>query len=162
MTTFKAGVRFTGAVIMLDEKDRLILRELREDAKKTTKTIAENTGIPRTTVHDRINKMEQSGIIRRFTVIPDYEKIGEPTTAFVFVSYNPTAGSSQRALADTLAKMDGVYEVHLISGDWDLIAKVRGANVERIGELVIERLRDIPGVGKTVTCTVFKSMKDDV
>ena len=46
---------------VLDDKDRLILRELREDSKKTTKTIAENTGIPRTTVHDRIHKMEQSG-----------------------------------------------------------------------------------------------------
>ncbi len=147
---------------MLDEKDRLILRELREDAKKTTKTIAENTGIPRTTVHDRINKMEENRIIRKFTVIPNYELIGEPTTAFVFVSYNPQSGTGQRELAEQLAKLDGVYEVHLISGDWDIIAKVRGPNVERIGELVIERLRDLAGVGKTVTCTVFKTVKEDV
>ncbi|HLE97033.1 MAG TPA: Lrp/AsnC family transcriptional regulator [Candidatus Thermoplasmatota archaeon] len=147
---------------MLDEKDRLILRELRDDAKKTTKTIAENTSIPRTTVHDRITKMEQGGVIRKFTVVPDYELIDEPTTAFVFVSYNHTAGTSQRELADQLAKLDGVYEVHLISGDWDILAKVRGKDVETIGELVIERLRDLSGVGKTVTCTVFKTVKEDV
>lgn len=147
---------------MLDEKDRLILKELREDAKKTTKTIAENTAIPRTTVHDRINKMEENGVIRRFTVIPNYELIGEPTTAFVFVSYDHRPGTSQKDVAEQLAKLEGVYEVHLISGDWDIIAKVRGANVERIGELVIERLRDIPGVGKTVTCTCFKSVKENV
>lgn len=147
---------------MLDEKDRLILRELRDDAKKTTKTIAENTGIPRTTVHDRITKLEQGGVIRRFTVIPDYELIDEPTTAFVFVSYNHTGGTSQRELAEQLSKLEGVYEVHLISGDWDILAKVRGKDVETIGDLVIGRLRDIPGVGKTVTCTVFKTVKEGV
>ncbi|MHB8586813.1 MAG: Lrp/AsnC family transcriptional regulator [Thermoplasmatota archaeon] len=147
---------------MLDEKDRLILRELRDDAKKTTKEIAENTGIPRTTVHDRINKMEQSAIIRKFTVIPNYELVGEPTTAFVFVSYNHGSGATQRQLAEQLSKLDGVYEVHLISGDWDILAKVRGKDVETIGELVIERLRDLDGVAKTVTCTVFKSIKEEV
>ena len=106
--------------------------------------------------------MEEHRIIRKFTVVPNYELVGEPTTAFVFVSYNHSAGTSQRDVAEQLAKLEGVYEVHLISGDWDIIAKVRGANVERIGELVIERLRDIEGVAKTVTCTVFRTMKEDV
>lgn len=146
---------------MLDDKDRLILRELREDSKKTTKTIAEHTGIPRTTVHDRIHKMEQSGVIRRFTVVPNYELIGEPTTAFVFISYNQQAGASQREVAEQLAKVDGVYEIHMISGDWDILAKVRGENVERIGELVTDKLRGLPGVGRTVTCAVFKTVKEE-
>ena len=146
---------------MLDEKDRAILEELRQDAKKTTKTIAENTHIPRTTVHDRIHKMETSGVIRRFTIVPNYETIGEPTTAFVFISYAGGAGSTQREVADRLAKVNGVYEVHMISGDWDILAKVRGENVERIGELVTDRLRELPGVGKTVTCAVFKTVKEE-
>ena len=146
---------------MLDEKDRLILEELRADSKKTTKTIAESTGIPRTTVHDRIHKMEQSGVIRRFTIVPNYDLIGEPTTAFVFISYSQQGGSNQRELSEQLARLPGVYEVHMISGDWDILAKVRGENVERIGELVTDRLRSLPGVGKTVTCAVFKTVKDE-
>lgn len=145
---------------MLDEKDRAILKELREDSKKTTKTIAERTGIPRTTVHDRIHKMEMGGVIRRFTIVPNYDLVGEPTTAFVFITYNHSSGSNQRELAERLAQMDGVYEVHMVSGDWDLIAKVRGENVERIGELVTERLRALPGVGRTVTNAVFKTVKE--
>ncbi len=145
---------------MLDDKDRVILKELREDAKKTTKQIAANTGIPRTTVHDRITKLETNGVIKRFTVIPDYVRIGEPTTAFVFISYNPTEGSNQREVAERLSQLDGVYEVHMISGDWDILAKVRGRDVETIGQLVIDRLRDIKGVGKTVTSTVFRTVKE--
>jgi DNA-binding Lrp family transcriptional regulator len=87
--------------------------------------------------------------------------VGEATTAFVFVSYNHTSGSSQKEVAEQLAKLEGVYEVHMISGDWDILAKVRGENVERIGELVTEKLRELPGVGKTVTCAVFKTVKEE-
>lgn len=146
---------------VLDEKDRLILRELRESSKKTTKEIAERTGIPRTTVHDRIQKMEAAGVIRKFTVVPNYELVGEPTTAFVFISFNGQGGTNQRDTAEQLAKVEGVYEVHMISGDWDILAKVRGENVERIGELVTDRLRGLPGVGRTVTCAVFRTVKDE-
>lgn len=147
---------------MLDEKDRRILQALRENAKDTTKAIAEKTGIPRTTVHDRISKMEERGVIEQYTVIPDYEAIGEPTTAFVFLSYDSREGVPQEDVAEALTEMEGVYEVHMISGDWDLLAKVRGESVEAIGDLVIQRLRRLGGVGKTLTCTVFRTWKESV
>jgi len=147
---------------MLDEKDLAILRELRENAKKTTKTISERTAIPRTTVHDRMGKMEMNGTIRRYTIIPDYERIGEATCAYVFVSHDQSQGVSQAQAAKQIASIPGVYEVHLISGDWDIIAKVRGPDVESLGRLVIEKIRPIQGVGKTFTCTVFESVKEEV
>ncbi|MBI4393458.1 MAG: Lrp/AsnC family transcriptional regulator [Euryarchaeota archaeon] len=147
---------------MLDDKDALILRELRKNAKMTTKQIAENTGIPRTTVHDRIGKMEVAGIVRKYTVIPSYESIGEATTAFVFISYDQAQRVDQRVLATQVASVPGVYEVHLISGDWDLIVKVRGKDVESIGNLVMEKLRALEGIQKTLTSTVFKTIKEEV
>jgi len=145
---------------MLDDKDRAILAELRLDSKKTTKTIAEATGVPRTTVHDRIHKMEQSGVIRRYSVVPNHAKIGEPTAAFVFVSYDSSSGTAQRDAARGLAALPGVYEVHMISGDWDILVKVRGASVEAIGALVTDQFRKVSGVGKTVTCAVFQTVAE--
>ncbi|HVL86536.1 MAG TPA: Lrp/AsnC family transcriptional regulator [Candidatus Thermoplasmatota archaeon] len=147
---------------MLDEKDLAILRELRENAKKTTKTISERTNVPRTTVHDRIGKMESNGTIRKYTLVPNYERIGEATTAFVFISHDQSQGVSQGELAKKISEIQGVYEVHLISGDWDLLVKVRGKDVESIGRMVLERLRPFPGVGKTLTSTVFQTMKEEV
>lgn len=147
---------------MLDEKDLAILRELRENAKKTTKTISQNTGIPRTTVHDRMGKMEANGTIRRYTVVPNYASIGEGTCAFVFISHDQSQGVSQAQVAKQVSAIPGVYEVHLISGDWDIIAKVRGRDVESIGKMVIEKIRPIPGVGKTFTCTVFETLLEEV
>ncbi|MGQ0535524.1 MAG: Lrp/AsnC family transcriptional regulator [Methanobacteriota archaeon] len=147
---------------MLDDKDRLILTELRRNSKATTKEIAERTGIPRTTVHDRICKMEAAAVIQKYTVIPNYEAVGEPTCAFILVSHDPAKGVGQKELAGEIAKIQGVYEVHVISGDWDIIAKVRAGSVQEIGDLVMERFRNVNGVDKTVTCTVFKTMREDV
>ncbi len=147
---------------MLDDKDRRILEALRADAKATTKAIAERTGIPRTTVHDRITKMEDRGVIRSYTVIPDYEALNESTTAFVFLSYDSRDAIPQEDVAQAVANLEHVYEVHMISGDWDMLLKVRGKSVEDIGDLVIQRLRRLSGVGKTLTCTVFKTWKETI
>jgi DNA-binding Lrp family transcriptional regulator len=145
---------------VLDDKDRKILRELRRDAKQTTKAIAEATGVPRTTVHDRICKMEDRGVIHQYTVVPDYNELGQSTAAFVFATYDGSDEADQGEVARKVADMDGVHEVHIISGDWDLLAKVRGASVDEIGDLVIEQLRELGGVGRTQTCTVFDTLSD--
>jgi DNA-binding Lrp family transcriptional regulator len=147
---------------VLDDKDRRILEALREDAQETTKAIAQKTGIPRTTVHDRISRMEDRGVIRQYTVVPDYEALGQSTTAFVFLAYDARASVSQQAVAGELADIDAVCEVHMISGDWDLIAKVRAESIEQIGDLVVERVREVGGVAKTQTSTVFRTWKDEI
>lgn len=147
---------------MLDEKDELILEELRKDARMSTVDIARKTGLPRVTVHERIKKLREKGVIKRFTVMVNNSKIGRPTTAFVLVSYDPHQEVTQRKLAEKLAKFDGVYEVHILAGDWDLLLKVRGDSVEGIGKLVVDKLREVGGIGRTVTLTCFSTVKEEI
>ena len=101
---------------MLDEKDKAILRELQKDARRSTKAIAKDLAIPRATVHERIRRMSEKGVIKGFTVVPDFSKLGEPITAFILMSFLPNNKMSQRELALKIAALDGVHEVHLISG----------------------------------------------
>ncbi|MCF2143946.1 MAG: Lrp/AsnC family transcriptional regulator [Candidatus Heimdallarchaeota archaeon] len=140
---------------MLDEKDRLILQELEKDARMPTKRIATKLDIPRVTVHSRIEKLKQEGVIRKFTIEKDFKKIGLPVTAFVFIEFAQNAEITQRKLAEKLARLPNVSEVHLISGEWDLLVKVRGATLEKIGEMVLDKIRPLPGVAKTTTSTSF-------
>lgn len=144
----------------LDERDARIYHLLREDASRSTSMISRLTGIPRTTVQERISRMVSSGLIRRFTVIPDHRLLGQGACAFVLVSFLPERGVPQREVAMRVASIEGVHEVHLISGEWDILLKVRGGSLEDIGRLVIDRLRDIPGVGRTVTCACFQTVKE--
>lgn len=102
--------------------------------------------------------MEQREVIQQYTIVPDYDALDKSTSAFVFVSYDPHAETRQAEVARSLAEIDPIREVHIISGDWDLLAKVRGGSVEEIGDLVVDQLREIDGIGHTQTCTVFESI----
>ena len=146
---------------MLDKKDNLILYELKKNSRQSTKKIATITQIPRVTVHDRIKKMIKQGIIKKFSVIPDYEKIGLSCKVIIFVSFLPNADVSQRELAKKISKIKGIYEVEIISGEYDLLLKVRGDSLNEIGKLVIEKLRETKGVGRTLTCACFETIKEE-
>lgn len=146
---------------MIDKKDEMILSELKKNARNSTKKIATNIGIPRVTVHDRIQKMVKAGIIKSFNVSVDYKKIGFGTEVFIFVSFLPNHDISQRQLAKRIAKLPGVYEVRIISGEYDLILKVRGRTLEEIGELVVDKLRQLKGVGRTLTFASFETVKEE-
>jgi DNA-binding Lrp family transcriptional regulator len=147
---------------MIDDKDKIILTELKKNSRDTTKNIGKNVKIPRITVHDRIRKMIDKGIIKNFTIIPDYQKIGLPSKVFIFISFRSDKKISQRELANRIAKLKGVFEVHIISGEYDLLIKVRGTSLEEIGTLVIDKLRKLDGVDKTLTCTCFETIKEEI
>lgn len=147
---------------MIDEKDLAILKELENDASRSTKAIAKALNMPRATVHERVRKMREKGVIRGFTVIPDYSKLGEPISAFILVSFLPNSTISQRELARKISDLEGVREVHLISGEYDILLKVRAKSMEDVGSLVIDRLRKIEGVGRTITCASFATVKDEL
>jgi len=146
----------------MDEKDLAILEKLMENARKPVKEIAKEVKLPRTTVAERIKKLVNKGIIRKFTTILNYEKIGMPITAFILVSFIPNPDISQRELAREISKIENVREVYIIAGEWDLLLKVRGKDMEEIGKLVLDKLRGMKGVGKTVTCTCFSVIKEEM
>ena len=147
---------------MVDDKDLLILEELKKNARASTKTIAASIDLPRVTVHDRIHKMLTTGVIKTFNVSIDYAKLGFTTEAYIFISFLPNPDLSQRELAKRIASFPGVYEVHIISGEYDLLLKVRGKSLEDIGALVVDKLRSVKGVGRTLTCACFETIKEEL
>jgi Lrp/AsnC family leucine-responsive transcriptional regulator len=146
---------------MIDEKDQQILQELQRAADQSVLKIARKLRLPRSTVQHRIEQMKSNKIIKRIVAIPDYHQIGLPVTAFVLVTYNPVNDISQQDVARSIAKLPNVSEVHVVAGQWDIILKARGASLQEIGELVVNRLRQIPGVGQTVTSGSFFIIKED-
>ncbi|MBS7655273.1 Lrp/AsnC family transcriptional regulator [Candidatus Bathyarchaeota archaeon] len=152
--------------VKLDEKDVKILELLQKNCKLPIKDIAFNLNIPITTVYAKIKRMEELKLIKGYKTILDYGKIGKGTLAFILVSvaYRPLSEEtliSQREIAKEISKFPEVQEVHIISGDWDILIKVRAENVDAIGRFVIDKLRTVKGIQKTLTCMVFDSIKED-
>lgn len=151
----------------LDEKDREILRLLMVDAKASAKDIGARIDSPVTTVYSRIKRLEDTGIIKGYKPILDAGKLGRPTTAFVFASftYRPPGVDrdlDQRETAKKVAKFQEVQEIHIITGDWDFLIKVKVKDVAAVGSFVVDKLRTVQGISKTLTCMVFDSIKETV
>lgn len=144
------------------EKDERILQQLRLDSSRPVSEIAADLHMPRTTVQERIRKMVQAGVIKRFTILSDYEKLGKPVTAFILVSFMAGTGVSQKGAAQEISKIPDVCEVHVISGDWDIIAKARGESIQSLGDLVLDKIRNVKGVERTLTCASFAAIKETI
>ncbi len=151
--------------LKLDEKDLAILMLIQEDSKLTAKKIAKKVNAPITTVFAKMKRMEEQGIIRGYRAVLSPEKLGSGTAAFILasVSYRAKADGapvSQRVVAEEIAKFAEVQEVHIITGDWDLLVKLRAESVDAIGKFVVDKLRLISGLEKTLTCMVFETVKE--
>ena len=151
----------------LDEKDHEILGMLMKDAKVSAKDISAKIESPITTVYSRIKRLEDAGVIKGYKPILDAVKLGRPTTAFIFVSftYRPLGADKdldQREVAKIVGKFPEVQEVHIITGDWDFLIKVKEKDVNAVGRFVVDKLRTVPGISKTLTVMVFDSVKESV
>jgi DNA-binding Lrp family transcriptional regulator len=143
----------------IDEKDQKILDELLEDASQRVTELAAKLKMPRTTVQERIKRLRKLGVIKKFTIQIDYSKLGKPATAFILISFQQGA-VSQKKLAQEIAKLPEVVEAHLITGEWDILVKVRCDSMQSVGSLVVDKLRMMEGVGKTMTCVSFAAVKE--
>ncbi len=149
----------------LNEKDRAILALLQENSKLTARQISKKINAPITTVFAKTKRMEELGLIKEYRAILAPERLNSGTAAFILasVSYRAKADDvpiSQRVVAEEIAKFPEVQEVHIITGDWDLLVKLRSESVDAVGKFVVDKLRLIKGLEKTLTCMVFETVKE--
>ena len=146
----------------LDEKDLQVLDELKENAKRTTSQISKRIGIPITTVHNRIKKLEKLGIIKNYTVKIDYKKLGKGITAYITatVIYMLPSGIkvSQEDVAKHVKRLAGVESVELMTGGTDLLIQIRVKDIDELNEFVIHKLRNVEGIDKTQTMVVLSEV----
>lgn len=146
--------------MIIDEKDAAILELLQENARLVIKEISKRIGSPITTTHARLKRLEREGVIKAYRAILDPKKLGYDTLAYVFISFSRDRGLDQRKVAQEIAKIPEVQEVHIITGEWDILAKVRVGSVDELGDLVVNKLRNIEGVEKTYTSVVLEVVKE--
>ncbi len=144
---------------VIDEKDRRILEVLKEHADYATRQIAKKTGLPITTVHNRIQKLKKEKIIKRFTVELDYAKVGQGFRAYVLTSVNLSLlkqkKKSQYDVAKEIKQFPFVERVDIVSGGTDLVAMIRVKDVAEFDQVLLTKLQRIEGIDKTQSLIVI-------
>ncbi|MBW3015349.1 Lrp/AsnC family transcriptional regulator [Candidatus Woesearchaeota archaeon] len=145
----------------LDEKDKKIIDILEKHSDFTTRQIAKKTLLPPTTIHNRIRRLKQEGIIKRFTVDLDYKKIDRGLVVYVLVSANlpllKQKKKTQYDLAKELKKLYFVERVDIVAGGTDLIVIVRVKDVEEFDHVLLEKIQPIEGIDRTQSMIVLHS-----
>ncbi len=142
-------------MIGIDEKDSAIIEVLLQDSSLSIQKIAHKTGIPIATVHNRIKKLKKEGIIKKYTVSLDKEKLGGSITAYVLIKSMPRIDLGP--LLVKLMRHAHVEEGAALAGEFDIILKVRVEKIQDLDDFVLKSLRDHVEISTTQTMIAFEN-----
>ena len=139
----------------LDDVDRGIIEHLSMNARTTFVDIGKALDVSDATIYNRVNRLMEMGVIKRFTIDVDETAVGKGVSGFVLVNVKP---GSVKEVSKRLCDIERVSEVYEVHGSEDLIAKVRAKNLGRLRSVIL-KVRGIPDVIETEFIPVFKTWK---
>lgn len=131
------------ASLLLDEKDRSILRLLQQDAKITIREIATQVHLSPTPVHERIRRMEEAGVIRQYAALLDPARIGKGLMVICYVSLKEHSRKAGASFIEAIRQMDEVTECYSISGQFDFMLKVVEEDMDAYYDFHVNKLSRI-------------------
>lgn len=135
--------------VQIDGIDKKILRYLMADARTPILEIARNIGISGAAIHQRLRKLEKSGLLAGSKFIINPKSLGYTTTAYIGI-YLDKAMSNPYAIRE-LKKIPEVLECHYTTGNWSILIKVLCRDNEHLMHLLNKKIQQIEGVSRTET-----------
>lgn len=132
----------------IDEVDRRLVAALRADGRLSINELAGRTNVSRATAYQRLARLREAGVIRRFTIDVDPARLGLPIAALVLVS---VVQHAWRTVGDRLRHLPSVEWLALSTGSFDYILLVRAPDIDHLRDVVLEGLQAIPEIQQTQT-----------
>lgn len=145
----------------LDRIDRMLLRLLQEDGRRTTLDLARRVGLSPTGASQRIKRLFNEGVIRAVRAILDPSKIGRSTLVFIEVRLDHTAPHVFDRFASAVMRAPEIIECHMVVGDFDYLVKARIADMAMFQDFLQRVILRLPGVRETHTYTSIANVKPD-
>lgn len=145
---------------LTDEIDLKIIRLLQDNAKLTIREIAAAVHLTPTPVHERVKKLEASGVIRQYATLIDPAKVNRSLMVICYISlkeHNKGAGSK---FIQKINQMPEVIECYNISGEFDFMLKVLAEGMEKYYDFHVNRLSQLENIGHVQSVFVMGIIKD--
>lgn len=151
----------------MDEKDEAIIGILARQANLSSRTLSKMTGLPISTVHRRIKRLEREGVIIGYKALIDYEKTTKPIGALLLIDLTEGSGRNHIAKNDIVAnfrKLEEIEEIIEVQAfNFDLIVKARFPSLKRLSTF-IEEIRSMEGIEELASAIITEeetSLSDD-
>ena len=143
---------------MIDEISLKIIKILQNKARIPNVEVAREVGMAPSAVLERIRKLEKQGFIDGYEVRLNARRFKRSLVGFIHVAVD--GADDEAEVAEALAEIDEIQEVHFIAGEDGYLVKARVAGPRELDRLVRTQIRVIPGVGTTRTSVVLSSIKE--
>ena len=123
---------------------------------KVARTLKE----PATTIHYNIKQLEKSGAIKTYKAVFDYKKIEEGYCNYALINLSPEEYANPERLARLFARFDQIESIDILSGDWEMILKIRTKDIDEYYDFV-KKVLSQQGVSKVKTLASLKEIKTE-
>lgn len=138
----------------MDAVDRQIIAALRVNGRATYADLGRQVGLSASAVHERVGKLEATGVITGYHAVVEPTAVGLGVTALVGIL--PTDTGDSEEIAEALGEVAEVESCYAVAGDEAFVVKVRVPTVDEL-ERTLGRLRRIDGVARTRTTVVLST-----
>ena len=138
----------------MDKFDREILNLLTQNARQSVTAIGEVIGLSRTAVNERIRKLEDLGVIQRYTIEVGDQAQQQKVCAYFEMTFRPF---DLKTVKDSIQAISEIRQAHALSGATDVLVYVEARSMERLMQ-VRQQLAELEHLDKIVTSTALEQM----
>lgn len=141
----------------LDDLDKKILSILMENAKKAYSEIGQKLFVSGGTIHVRMKKMEEMGLVKGYNLVIDHNKLGYDIVAFLGIYLDKSSLFDQ--VSEELEKIPEVVGAHYTTGQYSIFAKIICKDTNHLKDLLHDKIQKINGIQRTET---FISLEESI
>ncbi len=143
----------------LGKQEIELLRLLQKNSRFDISDLTDRLNMSRTSVYDRIKKLENEGYIKEYVAIVDQRKVGLKFTVIVNVSLNSQRIEYVDEFLDRIADLNEVMEAYTTGGIFDVVLKVVVKDPEAYNDFIVQKLSAIPHISKIQSSFVMRYIK---
>jgi DNA-binding Lrp family transcriptional regulator len=148
-------------MIEIDGFDTKILASLQDDAAVTNQQLGERIGLSASQVSRRRQRLEETGVLRRYRADIDPASVGFTVVAFVGVALDAHSRQNARRFKDLVRGLAEVQEAHVMTGDMDYLLKVVVRDLAALADFINEDLLPHDSVRNVRSSIAMETLKDD-
>ena len=150
---------FKDKTINMDAIDQQILDFLQEDGKITAKEMASKLNLTPTPIYERIKKLEQIGIIKKYVALLDADILNKSLTVFLNICIKEHQKDQRQKFINKVKELDDISEFYHTSGAYDFLAKVKFSNVKEYIDFLVNDIASIENIGDIDSQIVLEEIK---
>ena len=142
----------------LDNTDLKILEILMQDAKRPYTEVARRAFVSQGTIHVRMGKLEEAGVVERTTLKVNYARLGFDITAFIGIYLEKSALYDQ-----VLAKLKEIQEItniHYTTGNYSMFVRIHCRDTNHLKEVLHDKIQQVEGIERTETMISLEESLD--